>query len=212
MNIETTDLVHRFTNNHQIEFPDIGLANGESALVLGDSGVGKTTLLHILGGLLKPSNGEVKIIGNLVYQMHASKLDKFRGQHLGIVFQKPHFMSSLTARENLELALTVSGLQQQRLAINEISETLGIAHRLGSKVNQMSQGELQRLSIARACLKKPKLLLADEPTSALDDRNTDEVIKVLKAMQAATQATLLIVTHDARLKSSFDNVIQLKSS
>ncbi len=212
MAIQTSSVLHKFSNGYQIEFPDIDLNTGDSALLIGNSGVGKTTLLHILGGLLKPTKGEVNIIGESIYNKRNADLDNFRGHHLGVVFQKPHFMTSLSAKENLELALKVSGVRTQSGKIEEIADLLGISHRLQAKVNEMSQGELQRLSIARACIKSPKVLLADEPTSALDDKNTEEVIKVLKDMQNATQATLVIVTHDARLKDSFENVIQLKSS
>jgi putative ABC transport system ATP-binding protein len=130
-------------------------------------------------------------------------LDLFRGQNIGIVFQKPHFIKSLTVWENLLLAAALAGKKSDKKRMIDLLERLNIAHKSESKTDQLSQGEQQRVAIARALVNEPILILADEPTSALDDINGEEVAALLEDESKRLEAALLIVTHDNRLQTKF---------
>jgi lipoprotein-releasing system ATP-binding protein len=180
--------------------PDLHLVSGDELLILGKSGSGKTTLLHILGGLLKPQSGEVIIDGTSIYTLPGNKLDKFRGDHIGIIFQKPHILSALTVMENLQIANFFVGKDTQGTIDNNLLE-LGISDKKFARLDTLSEGEAQRVSIARALANEPKLILADEPTASLDDDNAENVIRMLKHQAKRLQAALIIVTHDQRVKN-----------
>jgi putative ABC transport system ATP-binding protein len=207
--VRTSEISHSYKGTQNFIFPDIHCEKGSTLLVLGQSGVGKTTLLHILGGILKPANGEVVINKQSVYKMSGNKLDKFRGQNIGIVFQKPHFVHSINAEENLFLAQKMAGQQIDRNKTNQLLRQLNLDHRAKALSYKMSQGEQQRLSIARAVINSPQLILADEPTSALDDNNCKEVVDLLEYQAKELKAALIIVTHDKRLKDFFNQHIEL---
>ena len=142
-------------------------------------------------------------------ELSAGQLDRFRGRNIGIVFQQSHFVRSLTLEENLGLAQRLAGLPVNHSRISSILAQLNLAHKLRVKPDALSIGEQQRAAIARAVLNQPALILADEPTSALDDANTEQVIQLLQEQAASVNATLLIVTHDNRLKTRFEQQIQL---
>lgn len=207
--LQTSSISHAYNNKLSFNFPDITCANAETLLVLGQSGVGKTTLLHILAGILKPTKGNVNVGDTSLYNLSANALDKFRGQNIGLVFQKPHFVQSISAEQNLLIAQKMAGRNANRQEAAALLETLNLNHRKNAKTYQMSQGEQQRLSIARALINKPKIILADEPTSALDDKNCEEVINLLEAHSQNVKASLIVVTHDNRLKSFFNNKVEL---
>jgi putative ABC transport system ATP-binding protein len=207
--LQTKALSYSYDNQNTIDFPDINYQKGEHWLLLGQSGTGKTTLLHLLGGLRKTQQGEVSVAGQNLKQLSADKLDAFRGQNIGIVFQQSHFVSSLSVEQNLLLAQYLAGKKQDKQRVFDLLESLNLKHKLKSKPSELSQGEQQRVAIARALVNQPKVILADEPTSALDDDNCNEVIKLLEAQADAVDAALLIVTHDQRLKDYFKNQIQL---
>ncbi len=207
--LKTSGITHAYDEKLKFNFPDINCGNSQTLLVLGQSGVGKTTLLHILAGILKPNQGEVIIEDTNIYKLSGNKLDKFRGQNIGLVFQKPHFVQSVSAEENLLLAQKMAGNNLDKKYASELFETLNLGHRKNAKTYEMSQGEQQRLSIARALINKPKVILADEPTSALDDKNCEEVIKLLERHSEIVNASLIVVTHDNRLKDFFNNKVEL---
>lgn len=207
--VETSGLKYYYKANQPISFPDFRYAQGEQALILGESGCGKTTLLHLLSGLLKPKEGSVSIGGKKINALSGSELDRFRGSNIGIVFQTPHFIEALTVKENLQFAQTLAGNKKDLDSIQRVLDDLSILHKLDASVKNLSQGEKQRVTIARALVNRPKLILADEPTSALDDKNCYAVIKLLKDQAHKNQATLLIVTHDNRLNNEFDQKLIL---
>jgi ABC-type lipoprotein export system ATPase subunit len=190
-------------------FPDIDLQRGEQGLLLGQSGSGKTTLLHLLGGLLSPKSGEIWVNDHNLTTLKGAKLDHFRGKNIGIIFQTAHFVRSLTVEENLIIAQQLGGNKPDKSLIINFLERLNLGHKLKSKPHELSIGEAQRANIARALINAPSLILADEPTSALDDKNAEEVIQLLEQQAAAVNATLLIVTHDARLKKYFNKQIEM---
>jgi len=207
--LKTVDLKYNYNDGVNLSFPPMEFEQGSQALILGQSGCGKTTLLHLLSGLLAPTSGTVLIGETNLSKLSGSKLDYFRGQQIGIVFQTPHFIDSLTVKENLFLAQTLAGNKKDLKQIGQILEDLGVLDKLNSSTKQLSQGQKQRVSIARALINSPKLILADEPTSALDDQNCIAVVDLLKKQAEKQNATLLIVTHDNRLSSSFDLKVQL---
>jgi ABC-type lipoprotein export system ATPase subunit len=207
--LKTKSLKFSYTANDHLEFPDISCKAGEHWLMLGQSGSGKTTLLHLLAGLRRPKDGSVILNKTVVSELSASQLDRFRGKHIGIVFQESHFVRSLSVQENLALAQRLAGSKANPNRIHSILEQLNVAHKLHSKPDRLSVGEQQRVAIARAVINQPSIILADEPSSALDDMSTEKVIHLLKEQAASVNAILMIVTHDNRLKTQFDKQIQL---
>ena len=205
--LETKNLRFKYDNDSELSFPDIKTSK-ENLLILGASGVGKTTFLHLLSGLLKPLEGEIDLIGTPISKLTKSEMDRFRGKNIGIVFQKPHFINSLTVKENLQLAQYISK-KIDKTRINSLLESLGIEDKANKKTLNLSQGEKQRVAIALAIVNSPKLILADEPTSSLDDLNCDKVINLLKDQAAKYKAKLIIITHDYRLKKHFKNTLSL---
>ena len=205
--LETKNLRFKYDNNLELNFPDIKTSK-ENLLILGASGVGKTTFLHLLSGLLKPINGEINLLGTKISKLKMSEMDRFRGKNIGIVFQKPHFINSLTVKENLQLAQYISK-KSDKNRIQSLLESLGIEDKANKKTLNLSQGEKQRVSIALAIVNSPKLILADEPTSSLDDLNCDKVINILKNQASKYKAKLIIITHDYRLKKHFKNTLSL---
>ena len=205
--LETKNLRFKYDNNFELNFPDIKTSK-ENLLILGASGVGKTTFLHLLSGLLKPMNGEIDLLGTNISKLKMSEMDRFRGKNIGIVFQKPHFINSLTVKENLQLAQYISK-KNDKNRIQSLLESLGIEDKANKKTQNLSQGEKQRVSIALAIVNSPKLILADEPTSSLDDLNCDKVINILKNQASKYKAKLIIITHDHRFKKHFKNTLSL---
>lgn len=206
--IRTKELKFNYDNLTSFGFKDINLKTGENLLILGNSGIGKTTLLHILSGLLKSKSGSIELFGNEITEFSSHELDKFRRDNIGIVFQKSHFINSLTVRENLELAQYIADKKDSNRIV-DILKNLNIFDKINKKTNQLSQGEKQRVSIALAIVNSPKLILADEPTSSLDDDNCYDVIRLLKKQATDFGAQLIVITHDSRLKKHFKKSIEL---
>tara|TARA_B100001057_G_C22807728_1_gene934163 strand:- start:270 stop:896 length:627 start_codon:yes stop_codon:yes gene_type:complete len=198
-----------YDGTHQFYFPDIQLSRGEELLILGESGVGKTTLIQILAGLLRPSSGLLELNGVQFHNLPSKELDQFRGKHIGIVFQRPYFVNNISILNNLLLSLFLSNSKTDKKRAFELLEEVGLLNKINSKPNDLSQGEQQRAAIALAVVKNPSIILADEPTSSLDDANCKKITSLLKEQAASTNAQLIIITHDQRLKSQFDKSITL---
>jgi len=206
--IKTKEIKFNYDNQVFFKFHDINLESGENLLIIGNSGIGKTTLLHLLSGLLKSNSGSIELFGKELTKLSSFQLDIFRRDNIGIVFQNPHFVNSLTVKENLELAQYIANKKDNK-RIENILKNLNIFDKLNKKTNQLSQGEKQRVSIALAIVNSPKLILADEPTSSLDDDNCSNVIKLLKKQATDFGAQLIVITHDSRLKKHFKKSIEL---
>ncbi|WP_019989765.1 ABC transporter ATP-binding protein [Rudanella lutea] len=207
--LTTQSLTFAYGSDKQFVFPDLHCADREALLILGRSGTGKTTLLHLLALLLKPHKGSVVIHNTDLTQLSAAETAAFRAKHVGIVYQKPHFVGSLSVLDNLVLANYLAGQPQHKDRARQLAAQLGFSDRLDKKPNQLSQGEQQRVSIARAVMNGPSVILADEPTSSLDDTNTDRVIDLLRQQSEQIGASLVVVTHDQRLKDAFANRVNL---
>ena len=200
-------------SDHKIlSIPSLEVKDNEHLMILGKSGSGKTTMLHILGGLLAPTEGKVVIGESEIYGLSSAQRDKYRGQNIGLIFQKPHLISALTVQDNLLLAQYLSGTVQDKGRVVEVLKELDLSDKRNKKVKQLSQGEQQRVTIARALINRPRVILADEPTASLDDDNAIRVIRMLKSKAAHYQAALVIATHDQRVKDEFDVQLNLTSS
>ena len=206
--IQTKKLNFKYNDQAAFSFPDINLRKNENLLIIGSSGIGKTTLLHLLAGLLQSDSGSINLYGQDISKLTQYELDRFRGQNIGIVFQKPHFVNSLTVKENLQLAQYLGNKVNQG-RIDDILSSLNILNKKNKNPKKLSQGEKQRACIAMAIVNSPKLILADEPTSSLDDENCDRVIKLLKKQASEFNAQLVVITHDNRLKKHFKKSIKL---
>ncbi|MFY0715163.1 ATP-binding cassette domain-containing protein [Seonamhaeicola sp. NFXS20] len=208
--IQTNNLTFKYNNKeHVFSFPEIDLKEEESLLILGNSGIGKTTLLHLLAGLLQPKTGNITINNVNINTLTNSKLDEFRGQNIGLVFQKKHAIQSLSVYENLQARLFFCKKSKQQNTINALLEELNLSNCKNSKVNEISEGQLQRLGIALSVVHNPQVILADEPTSSLDDENCKAVINLLKKQAKKNKANLIVITHDQRIKPFFQNTITL---
>jgi ABC-type lipoprotein export system ATPase subunit len=200
---------HAYDGQEVLRLDDWSVAQGEPWLILGPSGSGKTTLLHILAGILTPSEGSVAIAGQDLDQLPASELDRFRGRHIGIVFQRLHLISSLTVLGNLLLAQYLAGATQDLQGAHVLLASLGLADKAYSRPHALSFGQSQRAAVARAVVNKPLLILADEPTSNLDDATAVAALDVLLAQARSCNATLVIATHDRRIRERFEHQITL---
>jgi ABC-type lipoprotein export system ATPase subunit len=207
--IEISRLSFHYNRLFELEFPDFKIEGGSQMLLLGESGSGKTTLLHILGGLLRNYRGSVIVDKTELSSLSEAQLDRFRGQHMGFIFQKNHLINALSVEQNLRLAPYLAGISLHSRRITEVLTTLGLADKRHSRVTELSHGQAQRVSIARAILNKPSIIFADEPTSALDDRNCATVMELLMNAAAENNSTLIIATHDQRLKSMVGRRIEL---
>ncbi len=207
--LSSIELSYQYPKGLALRFPDIVIKKGHHALLLGDSGKGKTTLLHLLSGLLTPSAGEVTLMGQELSLLRGSKLDAFRSKKMGIIFQEAHLLRNLTIKENIKIAQSFAKNSVDETAVHDLLEQLQISDKASSFPNQLSRGQKQRVAIARALINRPNLLIADEPTAALDDRNTELVIQLLFDLANNYGSTLLIATHDKRIKDHFENTYQL---
>jgi putative ABC transport system ATP-binding protein len=205
----TKDLKFEYTPQVKFDFPDIACALGDCLVITGESGSGKTTLLHLLGGLIKPKSGKV-ILNETEYNiLEGSSLDKYRGKHISIIFQKMHFISSISVLENILLAQWLGTEKKNKNHAMQILERLQIADQKDKNIKQLSQGQQQRVAIARALINQPSLILADEPTSSLDNKNAEIVEKLLRESAQTMNAALIMVTHDMRMKQNAKNTIEL---
>ncbi|MEC9365209.1 MAG: ABC transporter ATP-binding protein [Pseudomonadota bacterium] len=186
------------------------LNEGETCAVIGPSGCGKTTLLHLIAGLLQPVRGSVAVCGQRLDALDASACDRFRGHHLGIVFQRLHLLPALAVLENLLLAQRLARVSPDARDARRLLDALGVGEFARARPAQLSQGQAQRVAIARALVHRPALLLADEPTSSLDDDNAERAIDLLQEQARAVGAALLVVTHDRRIRGRLAREVQLE--
>jgi putative ABC transport system ATP-binding protein len=205
-------VVHRYGASTVLELAQWSAAAGERWLVLGPSGSGKTTLLHILAGLVRPAAGEVRIYQKDILSLRGAALDRWRGATVGIVLQALHLVPHLSVRDNLRLAQYLAHLPQDDAAISEALAALGVAGKAARRPGELSQGERQRVAVARAVVNGPKLLLADEPTANLDDAAAASAVELLLAEAERRAATLVVATHDARVKAKFRDRLELAAA
>jgi ABC-type lipoprotein export system ATPase subunit len=209
MSLATKDLSFTYTGGKSLFFPDIQCSTGENILILGASGSGKTSLLHLIAGILRPSKGSITINNETTSALSSRDMDAFRGRHIGMVFQQHFFLQGISVWENLVAAQRLPGCNSDEQHLDSLLHTLGIMDLRFYKPEQLSQGEQQRFSIARALANKPLLILADEPTASLDDQNCRIFVDLIGSTSQIIQTSWLIATHDQRLKEHFRRVYNI---
>lgn len=208
--IEVRDCIKKYTvgeseilANNGVDFE---IEKGELVVILGSSGAGKSTILNILGGMDSPTSGDVIIDDINIAEYNRKQLTSYRRTDVGFVFQFYNLVANLTAKENVQLS---SDLVADSVDSEVVLDQVGLSHRLNNFPAQLSGGEQQRVSIARAIAKKPKILLCDEPTGALDYKTGKQILNLLQQMSRTQNATVIIVTHNAAIAPIADRVIHM---
>lgn len=188
----------------------LSLRGGELVLLMGSSGSGKTTLLSIMGCLMTPSEGTIRVRGRTIADLDPEALAEVRRNHIGFIFQSYHLFPTLTAEDNVRLALDVRGERSQRKAAREVLAMVGLAHKTKSFPRELSGGEQQRVAIARAIVGKPSAILADEPTGALDAENGKAIMTLLADIAKDQSRGVLVVTHDPRILPFASRIVHIE--
>jgi putative ABC transport system ATP-binding protein len=216
MLLEAKNISKNFGRGHTevraVASANLSLQGGELTLLMGPSGSGKTTLLSILGCMLKPSKGTLKICGDSAEKAGPEQLAEIRRSHIGFIFQSYHLFPTLTATENIRLALDIRGQNGGRATAKSqrLLEKVGLARKGASFPREMSGGEQQRVAIARAIVADPSVILADEPTAALDTNNGRSVMEILSGLAKDKNRAVLVVSHDSRVIPFADRIIHIE--
>lgn len=195
---------------HALRGVNLSLRGGELVLLMGPSGSGKTTLLSILGCLMTPTDGMIQIRGRPIAGLDPEALARIRRNHIGFIFQSYHLFPTLTAEDNVRLALDVRGERSQRKAAREVLGLVGLAHKIKAFPRELSGGEQQRVAIARAIVGKPSAILADEPTGALDGENGQAIMTLLAQIAKDQSRGVLVVTHDPRILPFASRIVHIE--
>jgi putative ABC transport system ATP-binding protein len=213
--IEIKDLV-KIYNSSEIQVKAVNGINldfeeGEFAAVVGPSGSGKTTFLNMVGGLDRPTSGEVIVGGTNIWELKSRKLIDFRLRNIGFVFQAYNLIPVLTARENVEFIMHLQGRDkhERNQRVNELLTAVGLGERMESRPSKLSGGQQQRVAVARALASKPKFILADEPTANLDSKSTENLLDMMENLNKEENITFIFSTHDARVVKKARRVITL---
>ena len=198
-----------FNEKPLINIEEFKVRTRERIAIMGPSGCGKSTFIHLVAGLLKPQKGTIKIKNQDITKLEEWKIDRLRGQSIGIVFQRLHLLPSISILDNLLLAQKLARTTVDRESAIELLKRLDLEEWINKFPHHLSQGQAQRAAIARAVIHKPALVIGDEPTSALDDDNAQEAIRLLNELSENVGFALLIVTHDKRVRDSMDSVLSL---
>ena len=178
---------------------NLKLEDGETLSIMGKSGSGKSTLLNLLAGLMKPTSGEVNILGSSFSKLSDKKRTKLRGRNLGVIFQQFHLLPHLTALENISFAGEINDIEDVLTKAKVLLERVGLSHRADHFPHELSGGEMQRVAVARALITSPKIILADEPSGSLDEKNANEIIDLIFELVEEKKTSLVFVTHDEDL-------------
>jgi putative ABC transport system ATP-binding protein len=200
------------TQVHAVRGVDLEVQAGEVVLIMGPSGSGKTTLLSMLGAMLRPTSGEIVVDGNDLAAIPESRLPKLRATTFGFVFQDFNLLGALTAQENVEFALNLTGVsgKEARGRAQDLLTKLGLGERLSFRPDQLSGGEKQRVAIARALANQPPVILADEPTANLDSKIGHDIARLLRMIATEENRAVVMVSHDSRLKEVADRILWLE--
>lgn len=189
--------------------PDIEVPPGRSLAILGASASGKTTALMALAGIRAPATGEIAVAGTALWRLPAHRRDRFRGQRIGLVFQSFHIIDAVSVAANLDLAARCAGMPSDPVRVADLLQRLGIADIARRRADRISQGQAQRVAVARALVNRPAVVLADEPTSALDDANAASLLALLREIAASEGAALVVATHDRRVIEWVDATVSM---
>ena len=214
--IDIKDLYKIYEDNeaevHAVDGISLSFNEGEFAAIVGPSGSGKTTLLNILGGLDKPTSGEITIGNVKINELPPSKLIDFRLHNIGFVFQAYNLIPVLTAKENVEFIMDLQGRPkaEKEKRTRELLEQVGLGDRLNSRPNRLSGGQQQRVAVARALASRPKFVLADEPTANLDSKSTENLLDIMEKLNREENITFIFSTHDSRVVKKARRVITIE--
>lgn len=200
--IQTHDLAYRYAQGPALAFPDVDVAHGGTLLLQGRSGAGKSTWLALAAGLLTPAAGRVRVAGQDLGCLRRGERDTWRGRTIGFLPQRLHLSDALSVERNLALAFFAAGVAEDRAAIRAALDALEVGGLAQRRPNQLSGGQAQRVALARAILLRPRVLLADEPTASLDDQAAAAAVALLRATAHRCGATLVLATHDARVRAA----------
>jgi putative ABC transport system ATP-binding protein len=192
-----------------LDIPQWNVESGEQVVVVGPSGCGKTTLLHVIAGILRPTSGHVIIDGWDIPLLNEAERDQFRARRIGYVFQTFNLLQGFSALENVLIGMTFAGGRHNKKRARDLLERVALGHRMHHKPAQLSVGEQQRVSVARALANQPKLVLADEPTANIDVNNQQQVIDMIRDTCREEEVALILVTHSVEVASQFERVDQL---
>ncbi|MER6567119.1 ABC transporter ATP-binding protein [Streptomyces sp. NPDC001093] len=213
---ELTNVTKRYTRGkdtvHALDGVDLAVSDGDRLVIQGPTGGGKSTLLQMLGGLDRPTSGEVVLDGIDLAKLSEARLTRVRSENIGFVFQSFNLIPTLTAQENVETALVPLGIKvrERRELAADALKSVGLGERLSHLPGEMSGGQQQRVAIARAVVKKPKVLLADEPTGNLDEGMRDEIMDVLERLWKEHGLTFIMVTHDSAIAKKAPRVATIR--
>lgn len=215
MNILTCESVKKIYDSGRnqvvaLDGIDLTVSKGEFVAIIGASGSGKSTLLHILGSVDKPTSGKVTIDGTDLSKLNQTQAAIFRRRKVGLVYQFYNLIPTLTVQENILMPLTLDKKKPNKEYFEKIINSLGIADRLEMLPNQLSGGQQQRVAIARSLIYRPALLLADEPTGNLDQKNSKEIIDMLKLSNRNLKQTIVLITHDEKVALEADRIITIE--
>ena len=196
---------------HALNGVDINIEEGEFTAIVGPSGSGKTTLLNIIGGLDRPSDGEVFVGGQDISQLSDNQLIDFRKDHIGFVFQAYNLIPVLTAKENVEFVMLLQkrSKEERDQRVQELMDSVGLSDKLDSRPAQLSGGQQQRVAVARALAPKPTFILADEPTANLDSKSTENLLDIMARLNKEEKMTFVFSTHDQRVIDRARRVVTL---
>lgn len=183
---------------------------GEFVAIVGSSGSGKLTLLHLLGGVDRPTSGKVYIQGEDIYSLNSDKIAIFRRRQVGLIYQFYNLIPILNVKENITLPCELDGRTPDKSELDELINTLGLKDRVSHLPNQLSGGQQQRVSIGRALINHPAILLADEPTGNLDSRSSDEIVELLKLSNQKYNQTIVMITHNLEIAKIADRILRIE--
>lgn len=209
--LEVNDVSKRFSELTVLKSVSLAVSKAEVVTITGPSGAGKSTLLHILGTLDRPSEGEVRVGGELVTQLNDARLSAFRNRHIGFVFQFHHLLPEFTSIENVCIPAFIAGESREKAQQRAVGllEKLGLGQRLHHKPSELSGGEQQRVAVARALINNPDVVLADEPSGNLDTNAANQLHQLFFDLRSSMQQTFVIVTHNPDLAAQADRTIHL---
>jgi putative ABC transport system ATP-binding protein len=208
-NLIVKSLTYQYPAGRELVFSDFSCKGGENLLLLGQSGSGKTSLLHLLSGILTPATGCIAYGDVNLGNLSAGQRDHFRGKNIGMIFQKHFFIDGISVLENLKAACKLAGNQTDVMYLQKLLLSLEINHLANKKPSELSEGEQQRFSIARALANRPSWIMADEPTSSLDDTNCRNFVNLMNVTESDNPVSWIIATHDGRLKPYFSQIYNL---
>ena len=205
MHFKIENLKFKYDNQIVFDNQNFTINRGQKLLIHGPSGCGKTTLINLMSGLLQSQFGKIIFENEDLFELSENQLDKLRAKNFGFVFQRLYLINYLNVEQNIQLA----NISSNSSDMNSLIEELGLLDKRKSKIRELSVGEAQRVAIARAIVSKPKVIFADEPTSALDNNNSEKVMKLLFTQAEKNNTTLIVSSHDSRIKKKFSIFLEL---